>query len=311
MPDSHPSPSLTVTSAEAGQKLLQFLIRRLALPSSLLHRWIRTGQIRINGARCKAFQRLEQNDSVRLPPFAQRMAASAGSAPASTAIPPLPPLLRKMPDLLIFNKPAGLPTHGGSGQSDSLAARLASHFPDTPFRPTPAHRLDKDTSGLLLVAASYAMLRHIQDALRQRQLHKEYLCWVDGRWPHDTPVRLEHRLMKQYTGWYENVHTGDGKEAACIVAPLRCLTARSLLHIRLLSGRTHQIRAQLAACGFPLMGDHKYGSTSPGPLHLHALRIVLPDGSTFSLLPPWKGALAVSDMPGILTSDAPLLRPDI
>lgn len=375
---------LEVTPAEAGQKLMQFLQRRLSLPQTLLHRWVRTGQIRRNGGRCKPFEHVDCGDMVRLPPFAFSMNESAvhpsapagqGHAPQSsphasarTAPPsPLPPLAPLPPQihaddlLLVFNKPAGLPVHPGTGHSDALTTRLAQHCAHLPFLPTPAHRLDKDTSGLLLVASAYSSLRALQDAFRHRHMVKEYVAWVQGLWPHDQPVELRHHLAKAYMGSDEKMRVReaaapaaapasaesscpaalprpahaappaaptDAKEAVCIVQCLRRDpderdpgTGRSLMHIRLITGRTHQIRAQLAAVGHALCGDFKYGSPdtsptrhgryakgAPRPLYLHSLRIILPDvpelaslPREFTALPPWQGRMALQELPPPLT----------
>ena len=162
-----PDPNTVIVDPrEGGQKLLQFLQRRLDLPPSLLHRWIRTGQVRINGGRAKPFGLVAAGDSVRLPPFAlgmsRRSKATGGQAspeqgheprPRAQALPPAPRPLQKDGDLWVFCKPAGLPTHPGTGHEDSLSSRLAAGAGDAPFKPTPVHRLDKDTSGILLVAA--------------------------------------------------------------------------------------------------------------------------------------------------------------
>ena len=310
---------LEVSTAEAGQKLLQFLLRRLSLPQPLLHRWIRTGQIRLNGGRAKPFGRVETGDSVRLPPFALRMDATAqaegasssssSAASSSQAMLPLPPLVHEEAELLIFHKPAGLPVHTGTGhEEDSLATRLARHYAHAPFMPTPAHRLDKDTSGLLLVAASYGTLRSLQDALRESALVKEYLAWVEGLWLRSGPALLEHRMEKKYTGSDARVHVGEGKEAASVAVCLRQDVARnrSLMHIRLLTGRTHQIRAQMAEEGHPLCGDAKYGGQAGQTLRLHALRLILPDGREFVALPKWSGADAMDAAPPPLALPLPL-----
>ena len=360
MPEQGSRSVIEVSLEEGGQKLLQFLLRRLNLPQPMLHRWIRTGQIRCNGGRCKPFDHVQTGDAVRLPPFALGMHAATvehsptvpspalpsaqgvsaqPDAPSSAAhtVPlsaplPLPPVVHSDTHLLVFNKPGGLPVHTGTGHSDSLATRLAVHHSDAPFRPTPAHRLDKDTSGLLLVARSYTMLRALQEAFKDRRMHKEYLAWVQGIWPHEQPLRLCHQLAKRYTGPEERVHALpsvqsteqlaasarlDGKEAACVVA---CLHHRadahggcSLMHIRLITGRTHQIRAQLSAAGHPVCGDGKYGAAPlPAGLRLHALRIILPPDPQlaplppmFTVLPPWEGPFAVEAAPAPLTVPAP------
>lgn len=313
---------LFVTEAESGQKLLQFLQRRLGLAQAMLHRWIRTGQIRLNGRRIRPFDRLRTGDEVRLPPFAQSMSAqldSRGKSPAApldspgaglpdeTRLPPPPPELGRDGDIWIFNKPAGLPAQSGTGHADSVAARLASHYSALPFRPLPAHRLDRDTSGILLVAASYSALRCLQDALRDGRVAKEYLAWVEGRWPHADDRLLVHWLRKQAdpgrNGRVRMLVVGSGaayaRQAMCVVRPLEAGSGRSLLQVRLLTGRTHQIRAQLAAAGHPLAGDGKYGRPGGAPMLLHALRVGLPDGRVFSCPPPWPvpflpGALEIS-----------------
>ena len=211
--------------------------------------------------------------------------------------PPAPRPLQKDGDLWVFCKPAGLPTHPGTGHEDSLSSRLAARAGDAPFKPTPVHRLDKDTSGILLVAASFSVLRELTTALRERQMKKEYLAWVEGRWPH-TGVRLfRHWLRKEADNGREQMHVrqtgapGNGEtEALLLVRPVRVEDRRSLLLVRLLTGRTHQIRAQLSSLGHPIEGDVKYGARGRAagtPMYLHAMRVILPDGRRFACLPDW------------------------
>ena len=298
----------TVQAVESGQKLLQLLQRRLDLPQGLLHRWIRTGQVRLNGGRAKPFAIVAVGDMIRLPPFAQGMAGrkkAGGSAPARAA---LPPLVGRSGDIWAFNKPSGLPTQPGTGHEDSLAGRLAAFYAGQPYIPTPLHRLDKDTSGILLVAGSFAALSAMTSALRRHELRKEYLAWVAGCWPHGTQ-HLTHWLSKACIGTGERMRVsdvpGDGAEASLTVRTLRSGAERSLLLVRLHTGRTHQIRAQLAHMGHPVLGDGKYGPSGSAPrLMLHALRVILPDGEAFACLPEWHEPFAVSDMPP-LSEDMP------
>ncbi len=324
MSDDNPPPTMALDSSateytvvhetESGQKLLQFLQRRLNLPQAMLHRWVRTGQVRINGCRCKPFSRVQAGDLVRLPPFAIKMAAQCDDplpAPArklrndeeAASGPPLPPLVGSSGYLWAFDKPAGLPTHPGTGHEDSLTTRLARHFANASFMPTPVHRLDKETSGILLVAASYAALDEAQQALRGQRMVKEYVAWVAGRWPHEETCLVRHFLRKDEVHGFEKMCTvgadaADGKEALCLVRPLIVEDGASLVQVRLLTGRTHQIRTQLASLGHPVLGDAKYGQARPGsPLYLHALRMILPEGAAFASLPPWVGARAVTDLP--------------
>lgn len=375
MPQSSAFLLQPVTAAESGQKLLQFLTRRFAkaqgeLPPSMVHRWVRTGQIRCNGKRCKAFQHVIEGDIIRLPPFVLAMftqdgpfaaqdAATPHTAPSSLqfttqqvphgptqvglALPPLPLLIHESENLLVFNKMHGLPVHTGTGHRDSLATRLHIHYAGASFSPTPAHRLDKDTSGLLLVARSYTMLRFLQQAFADHRMGKEYLAWVDGLWPLDAPPQeLCDTLIKQYIGAHAKMRsqppastssvpqnsapanstpdnsTPESPDLSTLSEPtstqaraiMHCVEHRdkcSLMHIRLLTGKTHQIRVQLASRGFPLCGDVKYGSKSRPPFKLHAMRLTLPpfdapeDTSNTALclecLPPWQGAWQVRHLP--------------
>ncbi len=307
--------SLTVRSAESGQKLLQYLVRRLNLPQPLLHRWIRTGQIRINGGRAKPFVHVACGDMVRIPPFALSMANSAqihndNNQINTTPLPNLPSLIYEDEHLLVYNKPVGLPVHTGTGHEDSLATRISMHFSNADFKPTPAHRLDKDTSGIILVARSYAALRLLQNSFEQRHIKKEYLTWAHGIWQHSGPMQLKHNIGKSYEGHDEKVRIlseEKGRESECIVTCLRHEQNHSLMHIHLITGRTHQIRVQLAECGHAVLGDGKYGEASEQSMLLHALRITLPatadyatlnlQGKSFSVLPEWSGWKTVSGMP--------------
>lgn len=303
----------TVAEAEAGQKLLAWLIRRLDAPQALLHRWIRTGQVRVNSGRASPFERLAAGDVVRLPPFAETISEAA----RTTKLPPqrvseneteLPPIAAQTPEMFIFCKPAGLPTHPGTGHSDSLVSRLHALVPQEGFRPTPAHRLDKDTSGLLVVARTYASLRRLQELFgngEESRCGKEYLTWVVGEWPTHEATLLRDHLRKATTACGEKMISGaSGKEAALTALCLERRNGFSLLHIRLHTGRTHQIRAQLAARGFPVAGDRKYGARKgPENLLLHAARLVLPE-AIYEALPPWTGPWRVKTLPPPLRAAA-------
>jgi len=306
---------LTVHQAEAGMKLLRFLARRLGndVPQSVLHRWIRTGQVRVNKGRAKPFMVLRHQDIVRMPPFARPEIAPHG--PEEALFPRAGQQLGKevrilavSNDMLALVKAPGLPTQPGSGWSDSVATRLARSFAALPYVPAPAHRLDKDASGILLAGTTHAAQQQLHAwfagaANGAAPLRKEYLAWVQGRWPHSGPLLLHDRLEKKKhpAGGGEKVRTAGqtrGKEAlaAADAASVRLhpsLGFVSLLRLQLHTGRTHQLRVQLAGRGFPVIGDVKYGGPRWQPLLLHAWRITLPTGETFAELPAWEEEMAV------------------
>ncbi|MHC1791753.1 RluA family pseudouridine synthase [Solidesulfovibrio sp.] len=325
-----PVQTFTVTPAEAGQKLLQYLARRLGagLPQAVLQKFIRTGQVRLDGKRCKPFDRVGQGQLVRVPPYdpegtggpgqaGDRLTATDTPAPAGhpgrarptgkpapalaarakaagTTYPPLD-ILHEDDELVVVVKPAGLPVHPGSGHAVALTTLLQARYPGAPFRPTPAHRLDRDTTGLLLVAKSYRALRRIHDAMLTGEARKDYLAWVWGRWllgEENEWVTLRDVLAKEGGPGRERVVAGEvGKEAVAKVRLLAVMPTASLVEVRLETGRTHQIRAQLASRGYPLVGDAKYGGGAP-PMRLHAWRLVLP-GAAYCAPPAWEAPWTV------------------
>lgn len=302
---------LVVTPEEAGQKLLQFLQRRLGreVPGSALLRVIRTGQVRVDGGRKKPFFRLAAGQEVRVPPLSgivpETPAAAPAAAPAET---PGLDILLETPGLVAVRKPAGLCSHAGTRHKDSVADRLKAMYRGAPFSPVLTHRLDKDTSGILLAAKSYAELRRLNDLFATGGVSKTYLAWVDGVWPGKGPELMEDRLdrLELAAGQVQGrkkileAHGAEGKSARAEARPLLHKRQATLMLVRLFTGRTHQIRVQLSLRGHAVIGDGVYGRKVRGlPMLLHALCLRLPERVLFAP-PPWAGPFA---LPGRLLDE--------
>jgi len=263
------------------------------VPRSALMRWIRTGQVRVDKSRCKPFDTLSSGQNVRIPPCSLEPDRPIDAEPA-----PNPFRLGTVYEddsLLVLAKPPGLPSQPGSGLTDSVVHRLKKAYAGRAWTPTLVHRLDIDTSGLLLVAKTYASLRHLQDLWSRDAVRKVYLAWVDGRvdWPHWTELR--DRLQ-------QTIRRGKGRrslsrtvEAVAWVKSLRPRQGGSLVAVSLETGRKHQIRLQMAQRGHPVLGDDKYGSLRCGQgLLLHACHLAW-ESRTFTLAPQWLGEYEVSE----------------
>lgn len=281
-----------VEPAEAGQKLLQFLTRRFQrdIPAAALQRWIRTGQVRVNSARAKPDTRLETGQEIRIPPHERDQ-----PPPLSRTAPDLTILL-ETEDLLILSKPAGLPVHPGSGHADSISTRLKALFPMSSWPPTPAHRLDRDTTGLLAVAKTYAFLRRLHEFWRTGQVRKTYLAWVQGRAGWDEPTRITDLAAKTRVGNREKMVVGQGQELVSWILTIARQNNASLALIVPQTGRTHQIRVQMAARNRPLLGDRKYGGpASMSGMLLHAWHLAWP-GFEHALPPSWPHPWKVTEV---------------
>ncbi|NMC50051.1 MAG: RluA family pseudouridine synthase [Desulfovibrio sp.] len=291
-----------VEEAEDGRKLLDFVKRRTGkdVPQGAVMRWIRTGQVRVDGRRARPYDRLAAGQLVRLPPHRPGEKALAGT---DARIGPLPPTVYADEELLVLAKPAGLPVHPGSGHHDSVHTRLAAAFADAAFIPAPVHRLDKDTSGLLVAAKTRRAADEASRAFREGRVDKVYLAWVAGEWTRSAvgeACAMRDSLAKSGPAGGERMRAGmdamAGREALAEAVPLLVTRERSLLAVRLLTGRTHQIRVQLASRGHPVLGDRKYGVPGHGGtgLMLHCWRMALL-GREWVLPPPWTGKDAVPD----------------
>ena len=261
---------LLVTAEEAGQKLLQFLARRFDEPQGVLHRWIRTGQVRINGGRAKPFDRVDFGDEVRVPPFAGGGAQAAAPVKEDRSL--LPPIVAETDELIVFCKPAGLPVHPGTGHTDSLTARLEKSFAGAPFMPAPVHRLDRDTSGVLMFARDPETKELFQSHWNEMVTRRGYLAVVEGV-PKPAQDTIRSFLVETDTHLSFSGAPGKGaKEAITSYQVVKTGGGYALLDINIETGRKNQIRVHMKELGHPVAGDKQYGArTNPiGRLCLHA-----------------------------------------
>jgi len=297
---------LEVTPEESGQKLLQFLTRRTggAVPGAALLRAIRKGEVRVDGGRRQPFFRLAAGQKVRVPPFAIAPAPQPGPG-AGDASPAGLDVLYEDAEYVAVRKPAGLCSHAGTRHPDSVADRLKVRAAGTAFVPVLAHRLDKDTSGILLAAKSYTALRRANELFATGGVTKSYLAWVDGVWPappdggpqilEDSLARLD--LVEGAAGRKKvsAVADGAGRSARCEVSVLLRKRSATLLLVRLFTGRTHQIRVQLSSRGHAVISDAVYGRKVRGlPMLLHAACLRLPERALFAP-PDWTGPFALPE----------------
>ncbi|MBV1914098.1 MAG: RluA family pseudouridine synthase [Pseudomonadales bacterium] len=247
----------------AGQRLDNFLISYWDdIPRTRVYRAIRKGEVRVNSGRKNAQYRLKKGDRVRVPPIGTGSLdkkSHAGALPGWVSTQLKRGVLYEDDNLLVVNKPSGLAVHGGSGVSFGLIEALRKLRPDQSGLEL-VHRLDRDTSGCILVAKNRKSLRSLQNQLRARSMTKVYQLLVVGRWP-TRKRRVEVALQKnvQKSGERIVVVSADGKPSRTDFQVMQRFTQATLLEATLITGRTHQIRVHAQYSGFPIVGDEKYG----------------------------------------------------
>lgn len=246
-----------IAAEESGQRIDNYLMRRMkGVPKSHVYRILRSGEVRVNSGRIGPDYRLETGDKLRLPPVRVSQRQSSTSVPAR---PLVYDVLYEDDALLIIDKPAGLAVHGGSGVSLGAIEQLRQARPQLRFLEL-AHRLDRDTSGVLMLAKKRAALVALHQQLRTGNVRKVYLALVAGRWRDATRnVKLPLRKYVLASGERRVSVNDEGQSAHTIIRLKQAIPGFSLVEAELKTGRTHQIRVHLAHLGFPIAGDDKYG----------------------------------------------------
>ncbi|MDM8546676.1 23S rRNA pseudouridine(955/2504/2580) synthase RluC [Candidatus Venteria ishoeyi] len=296
-PETHPNVQkqvrfLEIEALQAGQRIDNFLFKTLKdVPKGHIYRLLRTGQIRINKGRIKPVYRLKAGDILRLPPlFHQPKSEENTVGPSKIWLERLKnSVLYEDGELLVINKPSGLAVHGGSGIHFGVIEGLRALYSDAPYLEL-VHRLDRDTSGCLLIAKKPAMLRYLHELLRNNQLGKYYLALMQGDWEarmSAVNVPLKKNTLKSGERLVRVDKTG--KPALTHFHFKKQYPGACLVEAKLTTGRTHQIRVHAQYSEHPLAGDEKYGDAEFNQylrsqkklrrLFLHAYRIIftLPD----------------------------------
>ena len=250
---------LEITEHHDGQRLDNFLLTRLkGAPRSLIYRIVRKGEVRVNKGRIKPDYRLKCGDLLRIPPV--RISERSSSKPADV-------VLQRLNDAIIFedsrflvlNKPSGLAVHGGSGLKYGVIEGLRALRPDAPYLEL-VHRLDRETSGCLLIAKKRSALRRFHEMLRENKVDKRYWALVKGEWFGKTRI-VDAPLRKNELRSGERIVVVDesGKASRSAIRPLSISEQATLVEVKLETGRTHQARVHCASIGQPIAGDEKYG----------------------------------------------------
>lgn len=304
-PDRPRVQQVHIDAGGAGQRIDNFLCSRLkGVPRTRLYRSLRQGEVRVNHGRVRQDYRLQAGDVVRIPPL---RTAGAGAAPT-----PAPAALARVADaviheddeLIVLDKPAGIAVHGGSGQSFGIIEALRALHPQAHFLEL-VHRLDRDTSGCLVVARKRSALTRLHALLREGRVRKCYLALLGGGWKGPERFQVAAPLRKNVLRSGERMVTVDhaaGKTAASRFHVLARARRATLVEVMPVTGRTHQIRVHAAHIGLPIAGDAKYGGQAPGGpwqaaglrrLFLHCAEMAWqePDGTSTTLRAPLPGEL--------------------
>lgn len=279
---------VVVDADHGGQRLDNFLTRELGqVPRSLVYRLIRTGQVRINGGRAKPMRKLETGDRVRIPPVRDPRGSDAPpvKVPDARIAEMLGRIVHRQAEFIVVDKPPGLASQAGTGLAWGLNDIMTRIDP----RALPVHRLDRETSGLMLFALGAANARELQQRFRGGEIEKRYLALLDGHL--DQPrvdVDAPLKKIRDGSGQHRVIPAEDGQPARSSFKRLERLRDHDFVEVRIETGRTHQIRVHAQYLGTPLVGDERYNPGSPPAgldrLFLHAgyLRLPWPEDQVFS-----------------------------
>ena len=250
-----------IESDDAGMRLDNYLLRVFKdVPRSRVYRIIRSGEVRINSARARPASRLAQADEVRLPPVRQRAKTGPERPPDELMRRIEAAVIAQTDDYLVFAKPAGLAVHAGSGIRFGLIETLRAARPGAYVELV--HRLDRQTSGCVLVARSRRALDGLRAALNSEGALKRYQALLDGRWPHGE-LTVDLPLSRDAERGGERMVIVDfarGRQSRSRFAPIACYSDATLMAVTIATGRTHQIRVHAAYKGYPVAADGKYGA---------------------------------------------------
>lgn len=289
---------LTVDENSSGQRLDNYLTRELkGVPRTRLYKALRKGEIRVNKGRVKADYRLVTGDLVRIPPLRLPAPSDPPTIPRYWSEQLTRRIVYEDGTLLVINKPSGLAVHGGSGLNFGMIESLRQMRPDDRYLEL-VHRLDRDTSGLIMVARKPAVLRELHRQLREDKVDKRYLALVAGKWPRSLS-RVDAPLHKNVLQSGERMVrvSKEGKRSITEFSVVERFEGATLIEAKPITGRTHQIRVHARHAGFPLLGDSKYSNDRGEAmaariglkrlfLHARYLRISLPDIGRLDLEAP-------------------------
>ncbi len=251
---------VTITEKNAGQRLDNFLLSQLkGVPKSHVYRILRKGEVRVNKGRKEAKFKLGDGDIVRIPPIRRMEKREITGIPNSLQIQLQKSIIYEDEDLLILNKPSGISVHGGSAMDFGVIEALRKIRPHQTSLEL-AHRLDKDTSGCLILTKKASVLKKVHEMFRNDSVEKRYLALISGVWPRKKQV-VEIALKKNISRGGERIviASKSGKRAETLFRRLKRYRQSTLVEVQPRTGRTHQIRVHAAWLGHPILGDQRYG----------------------------------------------------